>query len=160
MLKKIKLMFVLGAFLALVACDRDPNAWMKGEYGGAAKLIYKISVGDYPAKDIESRTGSFSFLKPEQIYMGHDTSLDGCRIEFYGDADNSLIAFHDAYRGETKNDLGCLAVVKGEIFRIKIVGGSMKHDPNGETVLNVRFRKDYDGEYEYELRARKTSWFD
>jgi len=165
MLKKIKLTFVCATFFAIVACEQSSKDWTRGDYGGKSKLSAEAHLGS-PAKDIETGTGSFTFISDVHLVMGRDTPLAGCNLqpEFTSEPQSkiTLVSTLRAYRGDTKNDLGCLGFVGGKSFRVEIDKGWIERDQNGETVLHIAFSKPGDSYaplYKYEVRGYKTSWF-
>lgn len=151
---------------ALAACDTSPNAWKSGDYGGKGKMFINAdSSSKSPPEVVETGTGSFIFSgSSNSILMGQDTPLRDCNIDIdFGPGTEEkaeLTNYYGAYRGDTKNDLGCLGFIGSQSFRIEIEGGSIERDQAGETVLTVRFRKNgssSEPELKYDLRGHKTS---
>lgn len=166
MLKKIKLIIALATFLTIAACAGKDYDWMSGgTYGGGSKLTAKIDDYSDQTVLIESGTGSFSFTSLAAFTMGEDTPLPGCNITANVSAENGkyqLTELDRAYKGQSQDLQGCLARVGNASTRVDIEKGWFTRDKNGETVLSLTFRKrgsPNDPLFEYELRARKTSWF-
>ena len=166
MLKKIQFIFISAALCMFAACDSHDYDWMSGSYGGASKLSSKSDAYSTTAGTVvESKTGSFSFDALGFFTLGDDTPLPGCHltVSVTGyDGKFQLTDLNRAYKGSSQDMQGCLAQINGRSARVDINNGWITRDKNGDTILNLTFQKrDSPSEpiLEYELRARKTSWF-
>ena len=165
MLTKIKFSFILAALCTLAACDSHGYDWMSGSFGGTSKLSSKSDFYSSSSTAIETKTGSFSFDATGFFTLGDDTPLPGCHLQVsvtgYDDK-FQLTDLNRAYKGSSQDMQGCLAQINGRSARVDINTGWITRDKNGDTILNLTFQKrDSPSEpiLEYELRARKTSWF-
>ncbi len=165
MLKKMKLAFFAAALCLSIACGYDYD-WMSGSFSGTSKLTSKTDeYSSTAATEIETGADSFTFTAVSFFTMGDETPLPGCKLKASYSEENGkyeLEGLDRAYKGQSQDMLGCLAKIGKASTRVDIKKGWLKREKDGETTLYLAFKvRDMPDEplLEYELKARKSSWF-
>lgn len=174
-MKKIKLIIVATALLALVAaCSEkekywESGDWQTGEYVGTRTLT---TTDDFSSKEqgkvIATGTRGFEFDKSKgkaMFTLNPDTPLPSCHLETYGfinydgaDKEFPLQNTLKAYTGLTDTGMGCRAKAGGREFYVDLNNGSFTRGQNGEVIFKITFDNDNAPYYHYELHAHKKGW--